>query len=231
MSKKSYRDILTRYIQEHKVEDAILTDQVVQYAAEELGKDAAEVKKAVNVTMARLEKDGYVIRLAKGVYCKKVKTAFGFYMPNKDDLFCRQLLQDKDKIIGYETGLSALNRLGLVSQMPKKICIASNLHQKRVPEGIQVEVRKPPIAVNIKQAIQVGFSVQRQQPVHLADIPVFFRIALVHIEDKGFQQVHFAAVPEVVALAGAVGVLDDDIHKELRHQFLAFHFGKAVPAV
>lgn len=148
MSKKSYRDILTRYIQEHKVEDAILTDQVVQYAAEELGKDAAEVKKAVNVTMARLEKDGYVIRLAKGVYCKKVKTAFGFYMPNKDDLFCRQLLQDKDKIIGYETGLSALNRLGLVSQMPKKICIASNLHQKRVPEGIQVEVRKPPIAVN-----------------------------------------------------------------------------------
>ena len=148
MSKKSYRNILTQYVQEHKVEDVILTDQVVQYAAEELGKDAAEVKKAVNVTMARLEKDGYVIRLAKGVYCKKVKTAFGFYMPNKDDLFCRQLLQDKDKIIGYETGLSALNRLGLVSQMPKKICIASNLHQKRVPEGIQVEVRKPPIAVN-----------------------------------------------------------------------------------
>ena len=148
MSKKSYRDILTRYIQEHKVEDAILTDQVVQYAAEELGKDAAEVKKAVNVTMARLEKDEYVIRLAKGVYCKKVKTAFGFYMPNKDDLFCKQLLQDKDKIIGYETGLSALNRFGLFSQMHKKICIASNLLQKRVPEGIQVEVRKPPIAVN-----------------------------------------------------------------------------------
>ncbi len=148
MSKISYREILTRYIQEHKVEDAIVTDQVVQYAAGELGKDAADVKKAVNVTMARLEKDGYVIRLAKGVYCKKVKTAFGFYMPNNDDLFCKQLLQDKDKIIGYETGLSALNRFGLVSQMPKKICIASNLYQKRVPEGIQVEVRKPPIAVN-----------------------------------------------------------------------------------
>ena len=84
---------------------------------------------------------------------------------------------------------------------------------------------------NIKQAIQVGFPVQRQQPVHLTDIPVFFRIALVHIEDKGFQQVHLTGVPEVVALAGAVGVLDDDIHKKLRHQFLPFHFGKAVPAV
>ena len=36
---------------------------------------------------------------------------------------------------------------------------------------------------------------------------------------------------QVVTLAGAVGVLDDDIHKELGHQFLPFHFGKAVPAV
>lgn len=148
MDKKSYREILTRYIQEHKAEEPIVTDQVVQYTVEELGKGAADVKKAVNVTMARLEKDGHVIRLAKGVYCKKIKTAFGFYMPNKDDLFCRQLLQDKDRMIGYETGLSALNRFGLVSQVPKKICVASNLYQKRVPEGIQVELRKPPIAVN-----------------------------------------------------------------------------------
>lgn len=45
MSKKSYRDILTRYIQEHKVEDAILTDQVVQYAAEELGKRCCRSQK------------------------------------------------------------------------------------------------------------------------------------------------------------------------------------------
>ena len=128
MNKKSYREILIQYIQEHKVEEAILTDQVVQYAAKELGKDAEDVKKAVNVTMARLEKNGYIIRVSKGVYCKKLKTAFGFYMPNKDDLFCRQLLQNKDNIIGYETGFSALNRLGLISQMPKKyvlrpICI------------------------------------------------------------------------------------------------------------
>src|SRR5699024_378235 len=122
MNKKSYRELLIQYIQKHKVEEVILTDQVVQYAAEALGKDAEVVKKAVNITMARLEKNGYIIRVSKSVYCKKLKTAFGFYMPNKDDLFCRQLLQNKDNIIGYETGLSALNRLGLISQMPKKIC-------------------------------------------------------------------------------------------------------------
>lgn len=65
----------------------------------------------------------------------------------KKAIFCRQLLHDKDEIIEYETGLSALNKIGLVSQIPKRICMASNLHQKRVPEGIQVEVRKPPAMV------------------------------------------------------------------------------------
>ena len=40
MDKKSYREILTRYIQEHKAEEPIVTDQVVQYTAEELGKGA-----------------------------------------------------------------------------------------------------------------------------------------------------------------------------------------------
>ena len=123
MDKKSYREILTRYIQEHKAEEPIVTDQVVQYTAEELGKGAADVKKAVNVTMARLEKDGHAIRLAKGVYCKKIKTAFGFYMPNKDDLFCRQLLQDKDRIIGYETGLSKQIRACFPSAQEDMCCI------------------------------------------------------------------------------------------------------------
>ena len=35
----------------------------------------------------------------------------------------------------------------------------------------------------------------------------------------------------MVALAIVDGVLNDDIHKKLRHQFLPLHFGKAVPAV
>ena len=71
MNKKSYREILTRYIQEHKVEEPIVTDQVVQYTAEELGKGAADVKKAVNVTMERLEKDGLSSDWLKGYIAKR----------------------------------------------------------------------------------------------------------------------------------------------------------------
>ena len=32
--------------------------------------------------------------------------------------------------------------------MPKKKCIATNLHTKRVPTGIQVEIRRPPVDID-----------------------------------------------------------------------------------
>ena len=126
----------------------ITTEQVAEYVAERLLLDTAMVKKTVNVNMARLEKEGQIMRLTKGIYCRRVKTAFGYYTPDKETLFCKQLLRKENEIIGYETGLSALNRIGLVSQMPKRRCIATNLHTKRIPEGMQIEIRKPPIVVN-----------------------------------------------------------------------------------
>lgn len=148
MEKIGYRDILLRYITEQEPEQPILTEQIVNYTAIQTGKEAAMVKKAVNVNMARLEKAGHVIRVSKGIYCRKIDTAFGYYFPDKEAVYCKQLLYDADRVIGYETGLSALNRLGLVSQMPNRRYIATNLHTKKVPLDIQVEIRKPPAIVN-----------------------------------------------------------------------------------
>lgn len=148
MSNIGYRNLLIQYIDRQEADQPILTTQVTQYVAKETGLDEADVKKAVNVNMARLEKADKILRIEKGVYCKKIKTAFGYYTLDKEALFCRQLLYDEDDVIGYETGLSVLNRLGLVSQMPKKKCIATNLYTKRVPAGIQVEIRKPSVNIN-----------------------------------------------------------------------------------
>lgn len=143
-----YKDLLSQYIENQEPDKPILTTQVIQYVARETGLDKAEVRKAVNVNMARLEKADQIIRIEKGVYCQKIKTAFGYYTPDKETLFCRRLLYDDDNVIGYETGLSILNRIGLASQMPKKKCIATNLYTKRVPFGIQVEIRRPSTDVN-----------------------------------------------------------------------------------
>ena len=148
MNNIGYRNLLIQYIDRQEADQPILTTQITKYVAKETGLDETNVKKAVNVNMARLERADKILRIEKGVYCKKIKTAFGYYTPNRETLFCRQLLYDEDDVIGYETGLSVLNRLGLVSQMPKRRCIATNRYTKRVPAGMQVEIKRPSVNVN-----------------------------------------------------------------------------------
>lgn len=148
MDKIGYRNMLIQYIDGQELEKPILTEQITQYVVEQTGLDKAAVKKAVNVNMARLERTGYIARVAKGIYCRRIKTAFGYYTPDRETLFCRQLLFGVGDVIGYETGLSALNRIGLVSQMPNRRCIATNLYTKKIPPDIQIEIRKPSTYVN-----------------------------------------------------------------------------------
>lgn len=148
MNNIGYRNLLVQYIDRLEADQPILTTQITQYVAKETGLDETDIKKAVNVNMARLEKADKILRIEKGVYCKKIKTAFGYYSPNRETLFCKQLLYNEDDVIGYETGLSALNRLGLVSQMPKRKCIATNRYTKKIPSGMLIELKRPSVNVN-----------------------------------------------------------------------------------
>lgn len=148
MDNIGYKEILLRYLDGQETDRLILSSDAARYVAGETGRPITDVKKAVNVNMARLEKSGRIARIEKGVYCHRIKTAFGYYMPNREDLFCRQLLYDGDEVIGYEAGLSLLNRLGLVSQMPKRRCVATNRYGRRVPSGMQIEVRKPAVKID-----------------------------------------------------------------------------------
>ena len=40
-----------------------------------------------------------------------------------------------------------MNRLGLVSQMPGRITIATNLYNRKIPLDIEIEVTRPPVTV------------------------------------------------------------------------------------
>lgn len=137
-----------QYINEQEPEQPILTNQAAKYVTEQTGWDQTAVKKAVNVNMARLEKAGCIVRITKGIYCRRIKTAFGYYTPDKETLFCRRLLFDEGNVIGYETGLPVLNQMGLISQAPNHRCIATNLHTSKIPPDIRIEVRKPAAQVN-----------------------------------------------------------------------------------
>ncbi len=148
MNNIGYKEILLRYLNGQKTDQPILTSEAARYVAKETGLPVTNIKKAVNVNMARLEKSGRIARIEKGVYCRRIKTAFGYYTPNRETLFYRQLLYHEDEVIGYETGLSLLNRLGLVSQMPARRCFATNRYGRRVPNGMRIEVRKPVVKID-----------------------------------------------------------------------------------
>ena len=64
--------------------------------------------------------------------------------------------------------------------------------------------------------------------VHLADVPLFLGVADGNIENQRLEQIHFGAVPEVVAFLAA-GILDDDVTKKLGHQFLTADLRKTIP--
>ena len=84
---------------------------------------------------------------------------------------------------------------------------------------------------DIKQAVQLTFAALRDEVIHFTDVPLFRRVSEVNVQDQCFQQIHLAGIPETVTFPGAVGVLDDDIHEKLRHQFLPLDFFQAVPRV
>ncbi len=114
---------------------------------ERTGAPEDKVRKTVNVNLARLEREGIVSRITRGVYCKRIKTPFGDYVPSKDMIYGKWLVLDGDRVIGYETGLFLMNQIGLVSQMPRKKWITTNNYTLPVSKDVEIEIQKPRAAV------------------------------------------------------------------------------------
>ena len=80
--------------------------------------DAGE-RKTINKAFERIALSGKIIQLARGIYCKpKVDTEFGFGViyPSVDDV--AQAIAQRDKCRIVPTGDTALNKLGLSTQVP-----------------------------------------------------------------------------------------------------------------
>jgi len=76
--------------------------------------------KAIERLIAR----NVIKRISTGIFYKPKKTVFGELKPNEEEIL-RPFLFEKDKRIAYVTGTSLYNRLGLTTQVPKSIKIAS----------------------------------------------------------------------------------------------------------
>ena len=82
-------------------------------------------KEAVIKTLNRMAVAGKIIKLAKGKYYKPENTPFGNLQPNQTQVV-KDLLENDGKIIGYLTGYSIYNQLGLTTQVSNTIQIGRN---------------------------------------------------------------------------------------------------------
>ena len=82
-------------------------------------------KEAVIKTLNRMVSSGRIAKLSKGKYYKPEMTPFGNLQPPQEQVV-KDLLEDNGKIVGYLTGLSIYNRLGLTTQISNVIQIGKN---------------------------------------------------------------------------------------------------------
>ena len=78
----------------------------------------------VTKLLSAFEKEGLLVRVAKGVYLKAKRTRFGISYPPIEEIVSQIAKRDKAKI--FPTGDTAANMLGFSEQVPMKTCFLTS---------------------------------------------------------------------------------------------------------
>ena len=89
---------------------------------------------ALKKTLSRLVESGKIIRLSKGQFYKPEVTEFGTLRPLEYQVV-KDLLEEDKRIIGYLTGVSIYNKLGLTTQLSNTIQIGTNIDRSPRKRG------------------------------------------------------------------------------------------------
>ena len=81
------------------------------------------------------------------MYCLVKQTVFGKAAPDIDQMVMITLTEQYGAKIGYESGASLFNKLGLTTLVPRHIEITTNRYRAKLPEHCHVKARKPPAVV------------------------------------------------------------------------------------
>ena len=80
--------------------------------------DINDNEKVVSRALSVEEKKGNIVRLANGVYLRPKNTRFGIVYPSIDEMV--MAIAKRDKVQIQPSGVTALNKLGLSTQVPTK---------------------------------------------------------------------------------------------------------------
>ncbi len=137
----------------------IYTKQIAKKMAEIYDLAEKEAAAAASVAVKRVL-DGKLLPelrcFQKGIYYRSVVTPFGETGINKEKLIADKYLSPD---IGYETGLTALHRMGLTSQMPRERVLATNMARNRLRTdkklGVVIRPPKTPVTAENKDYLQI----------------------------------------------------------------------------
>jgi len=97
--------------------------------------DFADLNNDALVTrvLSRLEKENFLIRISQGIYLYPSKNRFGVHKPSIDTI--AKAIAEKDKARIIPSGLTALNILGLSTQVPMNAIYLTNATPRTITVG------------------------------------------------------------------------------------------------
>src|SRR5690606_28656170 len=101
---------------------------------QQLGITATEYSAAAKALERLIEKD-LIKRITTGVFYKPKKSIFGELRPSETEII-KPYLYERGKRIAYITGTALYNNMGLTTQVPKNVKVASRCKRIYINSGI-----------------------------------------------------------------------------------------------
>ena len=121
-------DYIREYVEQTELRVPILTSDIYEYVRLRVPNVQKNVLNEYIIRYSKVNPN--FIRHKKGVYYRTEDTPFGKAGIKYPELIKRAYLQDGNEIIGYETGPSFMNKIGLTTQMPNYTYLATERIKK-----------------------------------------------------------------------------------------------------
>lgn len=169
MEQPGYGEHIASTVRSLPYEAVIQTEDVARHLAAQYAMPYDKARTATNVKLKRMADKGEIERLQKGVYCHVKQSVFGKVIPNIDEMMVKALTTRNGGKIGYETGASLINRLGLTTLIPREIEIATNNFGAKLPKVCHIKLKKPVAAVTDEnwRYLQFVDAIRELQDTHI----------------------------------------------------------------
>ena len=166
-------------------------------------------KAAAAIELSRLYKKGAIQKLTRGRFYKAAQGFFGPIRPSDQKII--QAYQKSAQ--GYETGLMAYNRLGLTTQVPSVIEIATTMEPRVIMIGKTkiklVKLRGSPKDTNIQlfQILDALRQIKKIPDTTPSEVLINLKVAITqlsHTEKKELSRLVLDFTPRTRAFIGAI---------------------------